>query len=90
MRLGLCVHMFVCACAYVCVGVCVCLCVYNVCVWVYTCVHMFVCGVYVCAYVYLCMCVCVQANAGDSRAIACVGGCVRELSHDHKPNLPGD
>lgn len=30
-----------------------------------------------------------QANAGDSRAIACVQGKVQELSHDHKPMHPG-
>ena len=38
----------------------------------------------------VCMCGTLQANAGDSRAIACVDGRVRELSHDHKPTLPGN
>ena len=30
------------------------------------------------------------ANAGDSRAVACVSGRAQELSRDHKPLDPGE
>ena len=47
-------------------------------------------------YVYVCVsdeiqCVVMllQANAGDSRGVACVAGRAQELSHDHKPYNQG-
>lgn len=64
-------------CVYVCMG-CVCMCVYM-----YTCTYMYVCGcvcmytcVYVCIHVYACVCVCVLGGMGVCIRVGCVCMCI--------------